>query len=113
LWRNATLATAFARFRAVFGTVAYYGSDEHEWAFLFGRADTGRIDSGRVDSGRADDVEFPQSSRDDVTSSPIADMVQRLPGLAYRPRTIDAAALSRCSVPPHSVRVPSRSWTCN
>ncbi|HEY0641677.1 MAG TPA: spermidine synthase [Pseudonocardiaceae bacterium] len=36
LWRNATLATALDRFHAVFGAVTYYGSDEHEWAFLFG-----------------------------------------------------------------------------
>ena len=40
LWRNATLARSMARFAEVFDTVAYHGSDEHEWAFLFGGADT-------------------------------------------------------------------------
>ena len=98
LWRNATLARSLARFGEVFGTVAYFGSDEHEWAFLF---------------GRADDVEFPHSRRDDVTSSPIGLMLARLPALAYRPRTIDADALSGCTVPPHSIRVPSGLWTCS
>ena len=39
LWRNETLLAAWQRFHEVFGTVLYFGSDEHEWAFLSGRAD--------------------------------------------------------------------------
>ena len=39
LWRNETLLAAWYRFHKIFGTVLYYGSDEHEWAFLTGRAD--------------------------------------------------------------------------
>ncbi len=39
LWRNETLRASWRRFREVFGTVLYFGSDEHEWAFLSGRAD--------------------------------------------------------------------------
>ncbi|WP_328616460.1 spermidine synthase [Amycolatopsis sp. NBC_00355] len=39
LWRNETLVASWRRFREVFGTVLYFGSDEHEWAFLSGRAD--------------------------------------------------------------------------
>ncbi|MFJ1759862.1 spermidine synthase [Amycolatopsis sp. NPDC088138] len=39
LWRNETLLASWRRFREVFGTVLYFGSDEHEWAFLSGRVD--------------------------------------------------------------------------
>ncbi|ANN18107.1 spermidine synthase [Amycolatopsis orientalis] len=39
LWRNQTLISSWRRFTESFGTVLYYGSDEHEWAFLSGRAD--------------------------------------------------------------------------
>jgi spermidine synthase len=87
LWRNATLARAATRFAEVFGTVAYYGSDEHEWAFLFGRADP--------------------------VSDPTELMLSRLPGCRYRPVTIDGPALRRGAVPPHAVRVGSRTWTFN
>jgi spermidine synthase len=37
MWRNETLLTSWRRFHDVFPTVVYYGSDEHEWAFLTGR----------------------------------------------------------------------------
>jgi spermidine synthase len=87
LWRNATLTRSVARFGEVFGTVAYFGSDEHEWGFLFGRAD--------------------------AVPDPAGLMAHRLPDSRYRPVTIDAAALSGCSVLPHSIRVASPSWTCN
>ncbi|ASR35411.1 spermidine synthase [Prauserella marina] len=78
LWRNETLIAAWRRFTALFGTVAYYGSDEHEWAFLSGRAD-------RV-------------------PDPIGTMVDRLDRSAYRPASIDGPALRACGVPPYSVR---------
>lgn len=79
LWRNDTLLAAWDRFQNVFGTVVYFGSDEHEWAFLSGRLD-------RVDN-------------------PAEAMVDRLDRASYRPRTIDADTLRGNTVPPHSVRV--------
>lgn len=39
LWRHDTLARMTARFDDVFATVLPYCSDEHEWAYLSGRAD--------------------------------------------------------------------------
>jgi spermidine synthase len=39
LWRNQTLIASWHRFHQIFATVLYYGSDEHEWAFLTGLAD--------------------------------------------------------------------------
>jgi spermidine synthase len=75
LWRNAALRGMWERFRSVFGTVVYYGSDEHEWAFLSGR-DTG-----------------------DPTLRP-----ERLGALTYRPRTLDATDLATRTVPPHALR---------
>lgn len=36
LWRNHTLTQSWQRFHEVFASVVYYGSDEHEWAFLTG-----------------------------------------------------------------------------
>jgi spermidine synthase len=87
LWRNAALTRAAARFTEVFDTVAYYGSDEHEWAFLFGRADP--------------------------VPDPTELMLNRLPASRYRPLTIDGPALRRGAVPPRAVRVGSRTWTCN
>ena len=51
LWRNETLLAAWRRFHEIFGTVLYHGSDEHEWAFLTGRA--GRIaDPGALVAAR-------------------------------------------------------------
>lgn len=78
LWRNATLKTSWRRFTETFGTTAYYGSDEHEWAYLFGRADT--------------------------VADPAALMAERLPSLGYRPESIDSAALAGNTVPPYSIR---------
>jgi spermidine synthase len=73
--------SSWSRFGSVFATVAYYGSDEHEWAFLFGRPEA---------------VEAPTSL-----------MIERLASSRYRPASIDAAALGRGSVPPFSVRAHS------
>ncbi|QUF08208.1 spermidine synthase [Actinosynnema pretiosum subsp. pretiosum] len=78
MWRNTTLTRMWQRFNEVFGTVAYYGSDEHEWAYLFGRADE--------------------------VADPTALMVERLPECGYRPESIDELALRGNSVPPYSVR---------
>jgi spermidine synthase len=36
LWRNHTLTQCWQRFHEIFASVVYYGSDEHEWAFLTG-----------------------------------------------------------------------------
>jgi spermidine synthase len=78
MWRNTTLKTSWQRFTATFGTTAYYGSDEHEWAYLFGRADE--------------------------VVDPTALMVERLAGCGYRPESIDAQALIGNSVPPYRIR---------
>ncbi|RBM16405.1 spermidine synthase [Prauserella sp. PE36] len=79
LWRNDTLLAAWRRFTEVFGTVVYFGSDEHEWAFLSGRTD--------------------------VVADPVGAMTTRLAaGTGYRPASIDAEALRGCTVPPYSVR---------
>ncbi|AHH96201.1 spermidine synthase [Kutzneria viridogrisea] len=78
MWRNKTLQTSWRRFTETFGTTAYYGSDEHEWAYLFGRADE--------------------------VADPTALMIERLPACGYRPESIDALALRGNSVPPYRVR---------
>ncbi|QFZ22469.1 spermidine synthase [Saccharothrix syringae] len=78
MWRNTTLVRMWQRFNDVFGTVAYYGSDEHEWAYLFGRADE--------------------------VADPTALMVERLPACGYRPESIDELALRGNSIPPYRVR---------
>lgn len=80
LWRSDTLRRAWWRFGAVFCTVAYHGSDEHEWAFLLGRRDQVEDPTGR--------------------------MLRRLDDLPYRPVSIDAPRLRAGSVPPLSVRGP-------
>ncbi|WP_019815491.1 spermidine synthase [Saccharomonospora saliphila] len=85
LWRNETLLTAWERFGELFETVVYYGSDEHEWAFLSGRTD-------RV-------------------ADPVNTMIDALPEAGYRPRSIDAEALRGNTVPPHSVRVTASDRT--
>jgi spermidine synthase len=79
LWRNETLIASWRRFHDIFGTVLYYGSDEHEWAFL---------------SGRADQLDEPTSL-----------VVQRLRNSGYQPSTIDEEALRGGTVAPHTVRV--------
>ncbi|MGQ0575260.1 MAG: spermidine synthase [Pseudonocardia sp.] len=80
LWRNATLRRSVERFDAVFPTVVHYGSDEHEWSFLTG---------------------CPRPVAD-----PVERMVRRLATLPYRPETLDADALRRGAVLPHSLRHP-------
>lgn len=78
LWRNETLVSAWHRFRDVFPTVVYYGSDEHEWAFLSGRAE--------------------------AVTDPVEAMTARLGQARYRPETLDATALRGNSTPPLRVR---------
>lgn len=78
LWRNATLLSSWRRFHETFDTVLYFGSDEHEWAFLSG-------------------LSVP-------VADPLAVMSERLAALAYRPRTIDVASLIAGTVAPKSLR---------
>ncbi|NIJ14672.1 spermidine synthase [Saccharomonospora amisosensis] len=78
LWLNAMLRRAWGRFNEVFDTVAYYGSDEFDWGFLFGRAD--------------------------YVENPAGRMIGRLADLAYQPATLDAEALVANSVLPYSIR---------
>src|SRR3954468_11171844 len=78
MWRNKTLIRSFQRFNDVFDTTVYYGSDEHEWAYLFGRAD--------------------------VVEDPTALMTERLATSGYQPETIDDLALLSGSIPPFTVR---------
>jgi len=78
LWRNESLRRSWRRFHEIFGTVVYFGSDEHEWAFLSGMST--------------------------VTEDPVAAMSARLARLGYRPQTIDAETLIACTVPPKSLR---------
>jgi spermidine synthase len=68
MWRDSTLRAAWNRFDAVFAQVVPYTSTEHEWTFLMGRCTD--------------------------TSDPVADMLTRLPQLAVRPISIDAAMLT-------------------
>ena len=79
LWRNETLIGAWHQFRNVFPTVVYYGSDEHEWAFL----------SGRVEP----------------VTDPVGAMTARLGKARRRPETLDTAALRGNTTPPLRVRV--------
>ena len=78
LWRNESLRGSWRRFHETFGTVVYFGSDEHEWAFLSGVSKTAQ--------------------------DPVAAMSARLPTLAYQPRTIDLQSLAARTVPPKSLR---------
>lgn len=78
MWRNATLAQAWRKLTARFPTVTYFGSDEHEWAFL--------------------------SARREELADPLSLMIERLATLAYRPVSIDGATLRGGSVVPVSVR---------
>ncbi|GFG65737.1 hypothetical protein MKUB_32270 [Mycobacterium kubicae] len=79
LWRNESLRWSWRRFQQTFDDVVYFGSDEHEWAFLSGL------------SGRR-------------VLDPVSVMSARLPTLPYRPHTLDAAALVGGTVAPRSVR---------
>lgn len=78
LWRNATLTQSWRRFHEAFPSVVYFGSDEHEWAFLCGLAEP--------------------------VDDPTGLMIERLPGLGYRPVSIDADTLRGRTVPPRSLR---------
>ncbi|MGH3436667.1 MAG: spermidine synthase [Sciscionella sp.] len=78
LWRNATLLRSWQRFTEVFDTCVYFGSDEHEWSFLFGLASP--------------------------VADPTAAMIERLGSCRYRPRSIDTEALRGATVPPHALR---------
>jgi len=64
MWRNQTLISSWRRFTEAFGTVLYYGSDEHEWAFLSGRAD--RFDDpGAVVAKKIGKAGFGESTMDE------------------------------------------------
>jgi spermidine synthase len=78
LWRNETLIRSLSRFGETFATVSCFSSDEHEWAFMFGRAD------------HVDD--------------PTELMVRRLATSRYTPKTIDADALRSRTILPYHVR---------
>ncbi|WP_372665428.1 spermidine synthase [Amycolatopsis kentuckyensis] len=78
LWRNETLLAAWRRFREVFPTVLYFGSDEHEWAFLSGRAD--------------------------VVDDPGALVARRFAERGSGAVTLDAEALLGGATPPYSLR---------
>jgi spermidine synthase len=78
LWRNETLLASWRRFREVFPTVLYFGSDEHEWAFVSGRAD-------RV-------------------GEPGALVARRFAERGSRASTLDAEALLGGATPPYSLR---------
>lgn len=83
LWRNHTLTASWRRFHQVFPAVAYYGSDEQEWSFLFGLA----------------------RPLDDATEV----MLGKLPALPYRPVSIDGPALRGRTIPPHTLRAAGAS----
>lgn len=78
LWRNETLVRAHNRFQKLFDTVAYFGSDEHEWSFLFGRVE----------------------QLDDSTNV----LLENFSKAQYQPDTIDEASIIGCTVAPFSVR---------
>jgi diaminopimelate decarboxylase/spermidine synthase len=78
LWRNESLQRSWRRFHETFDTVVYFGSDEHEWAFLSGLA-----------SGAGD---------------PVSVMSGRLATLPYRPRHIDTETLAAGVIPPKALR---------
>jgi diaminopimelate decarboxylase/spermidine synthase len=78
LWRNESLHSSWQRFRETFDSVVYFGSDEHEWAFLLGL--------------------------DEICDDPVTVMSARLRTLAYRPRTIDDDSLVASTVPPKALR---------
>lgn len=78
LWRNESLRLSWRRFRETFDTVVYFGSDEHEWAFLCGL--------------------------DVICEDPVAVMAARLRTLPYRPRTLDHDSLVAFTVPPKTLR---------
>jgi spermidine synthase len=78
LWRNGTLVRSWQRFHQVFEQTVYFGSNEHEWAYLFGS--TNRL------------------------ADPVRTMIDRWSTLPYRPVSIDADTLRAGSVAPISLR---------
>jgi spermidine synthase len=82
LWRNAGLQRSWQRFHERFHSVVYFGSDEHEWAFLSG-------------------LHGP-------LGDPAATMRSRLHKLAYRPQTIDAEMLAASTIPPRTLRAATQ-----
>ncbi|WP_197283758.1 alanine racemase [Mycobacterium sp. Marseille-P9652] len=84
LWRSESLRRSWRRFGETFGTVVYFGSDEHEWAFLSG---------------------MPGH-----TGDPVATMRARLPSLPYRPHTVDAVSLGAATIPPKTLRGLPDVW---
>jgi spermidine synthase len=78
MWRNETLLALWRRFHDTFETVVYYGSDEHEWAFLTGH--------------------------NAQLAEPVSLMTQQLGEVDYTPSTIDDVALRSCTTPPLAVR---------
>lgn len=64
LWRNQTLSASHRRFAESFGAVLYYGSDEHEWAFLSGRAEPSD-DPGALVAAKIGEAGFGQSTVDE------------------------------------------------
>ncbi|MBO0852961.1 MAG: adenosylmethionine decarboxylase [Nocardia sp.] len=78
MWRNETLKRSWRRFADLFTTVVPYGSDEHEWTFLFGVTE--------------------------YIDDPVERMCRRIGELPYRAETVDARALRRGAVEPHGLR---------
>ena len=76
LWRNESLRSSWQRFHETFDTVLYFGSDEHEWAFLSGLSGTGSDGQRRArgDLGAIAD-----------TGLPTAHHRRGLPGRVHRP----------------------------
>jgi len=82
LWRNESLQCSWRRFHETFDTVVYFGSDEHEWAFLTGLAE--------------------------AVADPVSAMSARLVTLPYTPQTIDADSLIASTIPPKALRANTR-----
>ncbi len=78
LWRNATLADSWRRFHEAFPAVVYFGSAEHEWAFLCGLADP--------------------------VDNPTELMIERLEKLPYHPTSIDADTVRGSTIAPFHIR---------
>jgi spermidine synthase len=78
LWRNASLQRSWRRFHETFDTVLYFGSDEHEWAFLSGLTV--------------------------AVADVVAAMSARMATLRYQPQTIDADSLIASTIPPKTLR---------
>ncbi|WP_063060538.1 adenosylmethionine decarboxylase [Nocardia sienata] len=78
MWRNETLKRSWQRFHEQFGTVVHYGSDEHEWSFLFGLVD--------------------------IVADPVPRMIDRLELIPYKAGTLDGPALVRGAIEPYALR---------